>query len=227
MRCRYYNFLIGLFLIFAVVIILLKKDLQYSNWITTSATLVATFAALSAGVIALGVADKPPRFIKFEVETEIDKQNIEPYNPEKLPNELKKHYANDTFYSYRVYFKIKNKSKFTLKKPVITFRLPTDLTHPRKISSNRWIRDYRSNFFNAQIDLRTLQYGNTIVLSNNILPYLNDNQELPIWIRMCLMDNDMKPRQVYVDLNCENAEGATKEARIIPNRLLRDLRNIE
>ena len=116
-----------------------------------------------------------------------------------------------------------NQSKFTLKHPVITFRLPKDFSHPHENKPNTWIPYFRSNLYNVQTDIRLLEYDDTIVLSNTILPYLNNNQELKIWIRMCLLEDDSKPRYVYVDLNCDNAEGVTKEVKIIPKRFLKEI----
>lgn len=223
MKREYHLFLIGLFLGLAALVVFLKGYLEFSNWITTSATLAVAFVALGTGVIALGVADKPLCFVKFTVEMKLDDQHKEKYNPADLPSELRREFGNNPFYSYRVYFKIKNQSNFTLKHPVITLRLPRDLRHPRRIDNNKWILDYRSNFYNVRIDLRSLQYEDTIVLSNAILPYLNDGQELPIWIRMCLLKDDTKCRPVHVDVNCDNAEGATKEVKIIPRELLEDI----
>ncbi|MCQ4574689.1 MAG: hypothetical protein NOU37_05525, partial [Candidatus Brocadiales bacterium] len=67
------------------------------------------------------------------------------------------------------------------------------------------------------------QYEDTYVLSNTLLPYLNDGQELPIWIRMCLLKEDEKPRKIYIDLNCDNAEGGTETIVIIPKQLCDDI----
>ena len=223
MKRKYYLFLIVLFSILAILIVVLKGYLELSNWITASATLGASFAALATGVIALGVADKPLRFVKFTVKTEVDPQNIEEYNPADLPDELKRGSDNNLFHSYRVYFKIKNQSGFTLKRPVITFRLPTDLTPPHKTNDDKWILSYRSNLYNVQVDLRSFQYEDTIVLSNTIVPYLNDDQEHPIWIRMCLLKDDTKCRSVHIDVNCDNAEGATEEVKIIAKKLLESI----
>lgn len=223
MKPKYYLFLIVLLSILLALIVMLRGHLEFSSWITTSATIGATFAALMAGIIALGVGDKPLRFVKFTVKVEVDRQKVEEYNPADLPNELKRDSDDNPFHSYRVYFKIRNQSGFTLKRPVITFRLPTDLTHPHKTRDDKWIPYYRSNLYNVQIDLRSFQYEDTIVLSNTILPYLNEDQELPIWIRMCLLKDDTKCRDVYVDVNCDNAEGATKKVKIIPRELLEDI----
>ena len=223
MKTKYYLFLIALFSILAILITLLKESLELSGWITISATFGAAFAALGTGVIALGVTDKPLRFVKFTVKMEVNAQHITKYNPTALPNGLKRGSGNNPFYSYQVYFKIKNQSKFTLKRPVITFRLPTDFTHPHKINDNKWIPTYRSNLYNVEIDLRSFQYEDMIVLSNTIFPYLNAGQELPVWIRMCLSKDDMRSRQVCINLNCDNAEGTTEEVNIVPKTLLRGI----
>ncbi len=223
MKRIYYILLISLFLIFFIPILVLEQYLEFSNWITASATIGATFAALAAGIIAIGTADKPPRFLKFTVKTKVDKKNVETYKPVDLPNEFKRGNGNNPFHSYRVYFKIKNKSKFTLKNPVTTFRLPKDFMHPHEIKDKIWAPYYRSNLYNVQRELRYLKYEDTIVLSNIMLPFLNIEQELPIWIRMCLSKDDIKSRTVYVDLNCDNAEGATIKIKVIPKTFLEEV----
>lgn len=223
MKWRYRIFLMFLFLILILSIWILKQNLEFSNWITASATIGGAIVALAVGIIAIGIADKPLRFVEFTVKTEVDKEHILTYKPADLPNELKRGNGNNPFHSYRVYFKIKNKSKFTLKNPATTFRLPTDFTPPHKKEDNTWVLSYRSNIYNVQKELRYLAYEDTIVLSNIMLPFLNSEQELPIWIRMCLSKDDTKPRYVYVDLNCDNAEGATKKIRVIPKDFLKDI----
>lgn len=223
MKRIYYILLISLAILLIFFILVIKQYLEYSDWITASATIGATFAALAAGIIAIGIADKPLRFVEFTVKTEVDKENIVTYKPADLPNELKRGNGNNPFHSYRVYFKIKNKSKFTLKSPVTTFRLPTDFTPPHKKKDNTWVLSYRSNIYNVQRELRYLAYEDTIVLSNIMLPFLNSEQELPIWIRMCLSKDDTKPRYVYVDLNCDNAEGATIKIKVIPQTFLKEV----
>ncbi|KKL74887.1 hypothetical protein LCGC14_2060440, partial [marine sediment metagenome] len=87
--CRYWLSLIILLLIFIILILWLKGYLKFSNWITTSATLGAIFVALASAIIALGIADRPPRVVKFTMKTEVDKQHLETYNPDDLPDELK------------------------------------------------------------------------------------------------------------------------------------------
>lgn len=225
MKWGYYLCLVILLLIFLGFIMVLNKHLEFSTWITTSATFLASFAALVTAVIALGLANKPSRFVRFEVETEVDTQHIASYNPADLPKELNRGLDNNSFSSYRVYFKIKNKSKFTLKNPVITFRLPFKLTHPHKTHDNNWIPYFRSNLYNVQIDLRSFEYEGIVVLSNKILPYLNSKQELPVWIRMCLLKDDINRKQIYIDLNCDNAEGSTLQVPVpqLPSQAIRQV----
>lgn len=49
-----------------------------------SATLGGTFAAIITAIIALGIADKPPKFVKFKFDIEVNKDNIETYDKDGL-----------------------------------------------------------------------------------------------------------------------------------------------
>ena len=85
-----------------------------------------------------------------------------------------------------------------------------------KDKNGNCVPTFNSNLFNVQQDIRLYSYDDIVVLSNNVLPFLNDLQEHPIWIKMCLMPNKVMPEpwKVIVDLNCDNAEGFSKEVKI-------------
>lgn len=114
-----------------------------------------------------------------------------------------------------------------MKYPVTTFELPIELTPPSKSEDGKLIPDYHSNIFNVQFDFRRFTFGDSIILSNNILPFLNNKEDLPIWIRMCLSKDDTESYEIPVSLNCENAEGVTTIVKLIPSSLLKknSLRN--
>lgn len=65
-----------------------------------------------------------------------------------------------------------------------------------------------------------LEFGDTCILSNSNLPYWNDKGDIMIWIKMALNDEDLKPFNVDVFINCENADGFTKPIKIRPKELI-------
>jgi hypothetical protein len=121
----------------------------------------------------------------------------------------------DPFTSYRVHFRIKNVSGFTLVAPALTFRLPLEKRHLHSVSSSQ-VATFNSNLFNARDDMRILQFGNTQVLSNSNLPYWNDGEEIVIWIRMTLEPREFDPFDVGFSLNAENASGYSTRVKISP-----------
>jgi len=225
MKTRYLCFIVIVVVIYFVLFFLLKTYLPFSGWITASATLGGTFAAIITAIIALGIADKPPKVVKFTLNIKVNKNSYSYYGFDQLSLTAMQQLlesGKEFSPSYQVYFNIKNISGLTLNKPVVTFELPKELRHP-----DGWRKEveyvnptYHSNLFNVAVDVRQFEYEDKIVLSNNILPYLNDKQELPIWIRMCLSQDDKSEYPVKLSLNCDNAEGKTMTETIIPSKLL-------
>lgn len=200
-----------------------------------SATLGGTFAAIITAIIALGIADKPPKFVKFKFDIEVNKDNIETYDKDGLSSigasseDIKALIAlgmTPISKSYQVFFTITNTSGFSLKKPVLTFELPKKLQHPQKLDKDKWISYFRSNLYNIPY-VQLLESGDRIILSNNIVPYFNDEQKLEIWIRMCLSEDDKSQYPVRVSLNCDNAEGKTVPTEISPKRLLEGIGEVK
>ena len=66
-KSRYLYFVVVLLLLLFFLILMLRELLELQEWITVSATLGTVFAASLAGIIALAVADKPSRYVKFAV----------------------------------------------------------------------------------------------------------------------------------------------------------------
>lgn len=58
MKSKYYYFILGLFLIYSVAVTILKFNLPFSEWISASSTLLASFSAVAVGIIAIGVTQK-------------------------------------------------------------------------------------------------------------------------------------------------------------------------
>jgi len=176
------------------------------------------FVALLTAIIALSVADPRKKYIKVKIELSASKPS--PHLKDDLPAELRKVYEDfpNRFKSYRVEFKMTNNSGFTLKKPTLTFKLPLQKQHPFQ-ARGRWMRTFNSNLFNSQDEMRLLEFADTRILSNSNLPYWNNEDEITIWIRMFL--GHMKPFDVEVSINCENAEGITKKIEIKPRDLIK------
>jgi hypothetical protein len=151
------------------------------------------------------------------IKASIDEDHIGPHKKAELPEGMLEQYKHlpDVFQSHRVLFRITNTSGFTLRQPTLTFRLPVTKQHPHQDrSSQTWITTFRSNLFNSQIDLKTLRFGDTSLLSNSNLPYWNDQETNTIWIRMVLAGGEVPPFEVTVSVNSENAEGVTKTVSI-------------
>lgn len=179
------------------------------------------FIALLAAVIALAIADPEKKSVNVKIETSIDNVNIGMYPKNELSDNLKETYQNypDPVKSYKVLFKITNTSGFTLEKPTLTFRLPLQKQHPRKVGQIYSGRTFNSNIFNSQQELRLLEFADTLILSNSNLPYWNYQDEITIWIRM-VDDGKFEPFIVEVSVNCENADGVTKKVEIKPRELM-------
>lgn len=109
---------------------------------------------------------------------------------------------------------------------MLTFELPKKLQHPQKLDKDKWISYFRSNLYNIPY-VQLLESGDRIILSNNIVPYFNDEQKLEIWIRMCLSEDDKSQYPVRVSLNCDNAEGKTVPTEISPKRLLEGIGEVK
>ena len=178
------------------------------------------FVALIASVIALSTADPKSKQVDFAIKQSLEKK--ETIKKSNMSDDLKKNYSGfpDPVSSYRVQFKITNISKFTLKKPTFSFRVPMDKKHPNKKESDNMysMRSFNSNLYNSAQELRMLEFADMCLISNSI-PYFNNNEDVTLWIRMVLHEN-MEPFSVEVSINCENAEGITKKIEIQPKRLI-------
>ncbi len=221
----------GIYFALVVLIIIYRP----SDWITVSAQLAGAFAAIATAIIAVSIADKPPKFVKFKFNMEVNKDNIETYDQDGLSSigasseDIKALIdlgMTPISKSYQVFFNITNTSGFSLRKPVLTFELPKKLQHPHKLDKGKWISYFRSNLYNVPY-VQLLESGDRIVLSNNILPYFSNEQDLEIWIRMCLSEDDKSRYPLRVSLNCDNAEGQTLTTKITPKKLLEEIGEIK
>jgi hypothetical protein len=207
MKTRYCIFVLIL-LVLAVGAMLIVYYIPFqnegqSNRVAHLIQIVSAAAALIAAVVALALADQPRKLVNVHIEPSI---NNEDSGEEVAPSNEEHH---------RVNFKITNRSGFSLKHPVLTFRLPKDKKYNHPDSG----RTFTTNLFNSQRELQILEFGDTIILSNSNLPYWNDKEELPIWIRMAV-NRETVPFNVDVSINSENAEGVTEKVVIDPTSLL-------
>ncbi len=215
--------LVGVWVGYKILYTPLGENVRLDKMIQITGVLVALLTA----VIALAVADPRQKKVNINIEHYID--NKEEYPKAKLAENLQKDYKDyaDPIVSYRVQFKMINISGFSLKKPTLAFRLPSERRHPNQplnsidVSAKSWsIRSFNSNIYNSQSELRVLEFGDTVILSNSNLPYWNNQDELILWIRMVLNDKNLEPFNVAVYVNCENADGTTKNVLIDPKKLL-------
>ncbi len=182
-------------------------------------------------VIALSAADPKIKKINADIEHFIAEGRAagkETYLKKDLSDELKEFYKNcsESLTSYRVQFKITNTSNFDWVKPVVTFWLPDEKRHPQgpQQDGKSWTTlAYRSNTYNTQVDLKTLEMVDGVIISNSNLPYWREDRHITIWIRMLLENGGSDPFDVEVSVDCENAEGFTKKVTINPQKLLSDV----
>jgi hypothetical protein len=176
-------------------------------------------AALVTGIMAIAISDKRPNKIDFKYQIFGNKTKIrEPYELDKLSNSIKTRFKKygEKFYSYQIYFKITNTSDFTLDSPTITIRVPTKVQHPSQDCNSI---ELRSNMYNSTQNLQMLEFGNTIVISNSNLPYLNPTEDLKVWIRMLLDEKDESTIHFKISVNAKNAEGQLKRISMSPKEI--------
>jgi len=194
---------------------------------------MSVFVALLMAVIALAIADPRKRQVNVGIELFVDKESEENYLKDKMSKNLCQDYQNfdSTVKSYRVQFEMVNTSGFALMKPIFTFRLPCERKHPKKTehkSGSLQTGDepsytssgFNSNIYNSQVELRILEFADTTILTNSILPVWNDRDKIVLWVRMALNDLQLKPFYVTVYVNCENANGLIKKIKVAPRELL-------
>lgn len=182
------------------------------------------FVALLAAIIALSATDRKKKTVRVRIVPSIDKASINQYAHDKLTSELQQFYNKfpDPIESYRVQFKMTNTSGFTLKKPSLSFGLPLQKRHPAELEQRlHRICTFNSNLYNSQEELRLLEFADTLILSNSNLPYWNDGNDITIWIRMALNETVSETFDVVVSVNCENADGVTKNVPINAKELMK------
>ncbi len=185
--------------------------------------LSAIFVALFTSVLAISISDKKKERIGFSMDIfGLKKKGKSDYVLSELDSSIQSHFKKhgDSFSSYQVYFKIRNKSKFNLKRPTVTIRVPSRLKHPSQDYRNL---EFRSNLFNSTNSFQMLEYGDTTIVSNSNLPYLHKNEVLKIWIRMVLNPLDEKKLTFHVALDSENLEGKYEMISMSPKAILENI----
>lgn len=211
------------------------RNSEKENAIERMGTTAGVFVALGSGIIALSNADRKPKKIKAEVRIQASPtKEIETHFLKDLPEPIQKSYKTspESVTSYQIYFKIINKSGFTLIRPTLTFKLPNANRHPEQIevinsdveppeTVKIWRLSNRSNLFYNRPDVKILQYLDFSVLSESSLPYLNPKEEpLDFWIRMCLDKESTEKVRVSLSFNSANAEGRYFDFELVPKDLL-------
>jgi hypothetical protein len=99
-----------------------------------------------------------------------------------------------------------------------------EITNERKLPELYNALSFNTNLYNDPTEaLRVLEFGNLRLLSKEVFTYLNNQDNLIIWIRMVLDCGDYtkekEPFNVDVSINCDNAEGVTIPIIIDPSLL--------
>ncbi|MFO8011732.1 MAG: hypothetical protein R6X20_00360 [Phycisphaerae bacterium] len=198
------------------------------------------FAAVAAGIIALGVADRPLLPIEIishdpylgqednDRAVRYVKAGAAQQDPEErvIPAKWLKPYRGypDHFTSFRVYFAFTNDTGRPLKKPVITLRVPKDRRHPAVPGDGKYWLSLNNTLTPISAESGNLAMGSRIVLWNQALPYWHDGERLEdVYVRMVL-DNGKSDRweafRVIVSVDSENARGWSKNLKVDPRGLL-------
>jgi hypothetical protein len=217
-------------LIVAIVLVSLSSGagrlIQRVGAITTA--LISSLAALLAVTIALSNSDPHKRKVSIDIQpyitTETDNWRVL-YKEEELTEEQKEFYSlcPKPITSYRVQYRMTNKSGSILKNPVVTFWLPLSKRAPAGQGDK--MLGYRSNAFNSTIDLRILEMVDGVMISNSNLPYWPNGKDITMWFRMVLENGGRSPFPVEVSVNADNADGWSRTIAVEPETLLRPVEN--
>ena len=198
----------------------------------SSAIIASAFATLALAVIAIFVANKPPRFAKFAVEVKkLNHKSSEDSDKfDNAPDEVQKEYRNIVgkhFYTYQVHFAIRSQSKFTLEKPTVSLWYSKDFAFSFEYKGI-WVFNCRSDVYGRKEwrdsrDFRHFEWEKFVLVEKIPVPELNFGESFDMWIRMRLSKDDKEYRYIKFNLNCDNAEGTTEKVKIIPSELLKEI----
>ena len=232
MKCKYIITFVIISIIFIGVCcyalnLVLKTSFSDNSNIDRAIQIGVILAAIYASIIALitaasGLDPKPKQINSIISVKEADDEKI--YYKKDMSDEVKNYFKAypDKIFSYKFHFVVKNESDFDLKKPTITIRIPSNRKFPynKKNSSQLTERVITTNLYGYPKDLKKLDSVEHIILSNNLLPFLNKGEQIPFWVRMIINNQFPEQISVKVSLNSENAEGLTEEVVINPKELI-------
>jgi hypothetical protein len=227
MKARYWILMLILILVaVAFGILLFCSSVGQHPRIENAIQSAGIFVALLAAVIALSAADP----LRRKVTAAIDKPLLtdeEKHYHNKMLEDLKElcKALPDPVRSHRVHFAVTNTCAFTWAKPVLSFRIPIDRKHPAgKDKENLSGLTFNSNLYNSQKELRILEVADACIISNSNVPYWNPGEKITFWIRMVVDNGKREPFNVYVSVNCDNADGITETVTLDPHNLLKGIK---
>lgn len=165
----------------------------------------AVFVVLGAALVALAPSDPKRQSVNVRITHSLPGADITEYAKTDLPHGLHDvyRYFPDRFTSARLEVKMTNLSGFTLERPTFTFRLPkekahpiarvfasagpdtpnpqapSESTHPMVLGNKLYSTGFQSNLFNPDQAPARLEFEDTYVVSNSVLPFLNRGNKSP------------------------------------------------
>jgi len=232
------TYIIAIFFIVALIVALIlvlifsfpEEEPYFRNIAKNAPIFIACLTALLAAVIALSTADPKKESVKISIEKPYIKyEEKEEYKENELDNNLKSCYKSFPVTSYRIHFKMRNISGFDLENPVFTFnKLPIDKQRPYSETKDRPYSKKTFTFSIVRPDKKAhfIEVDKKHLISLDGLPYWNKDNEIDLWIRMVINEED-EEFEVDVSVNCENADGLIQTVQINPKTLLKDISNNE
>ena len=218
MKKRYFITLLSLLLLW---ILFLINDFSSHPRIAYGIQISSIFIAFFVAIIALHASDKPKQKIKIKNNVYANKQKGKYYKKD-FNEKLLEAFIDypDPVTAHQIFFKITNKSGFTLEQPTLTFKLPSLKKHPKKRKEKFTFKDFNTNLYNSTKDMKILDTGNSIYISNSNLPFWNNNDTLIFWIRMSIEGPKNNAFKIAISVNAKNANGIIEEVEIDPNKIL-------
>ncbi len=215
------GYLIVLFLLILLWLLLLLCDFSNHPKMTYSIQISSIFIAFFVAIIALHASDKPKQKIKINNIVYANEQKGKYYKKD-FSDILLEAYTNypDPVTSHQIFFKITNKSGFTLEQPTLTFKLPSCIKHPYKRKEMYDLKNFNTNLYNSTQDMKMLDTGDSIYISNSNLPFWNNNDTHKFWIRMSIEKSENKTFQIAISVNAKNANGITENIEIDPEKII-------
>ena len=180
---------------------------------------LGVFVAIGLGIIALHSSDLPRKSVSANINYSFGEvtEKTEADLPSEAVTKFKKKGIKFPYSHCKLIFNITNNSGFTLKNPTVTVCLPINRRHLFEFDNNVWDLSFNSNLFEpitySRENIKTFESGDRMYISSNILNYLQNDASLEVWVRLIPGDS---PFTVLVSLDCDNAEGFSKEIDVNP-----------